>query len=178
MGDASVVKVQLPPAASALPAASLAAVVMVAVYFVLTVSGEAGVNVAVLLTTLTVPATAALPTVVLSEKLDVVREAFCIRSENVTAGVAEIDTSLEESPGVIAITVGAVISPPIDPSGLVLFSNARQPASAGIAATRIPRRTRRIRGRTVSVDGCVESIIAQRVCQSSTIGSGGFLEPE
>ena len=60
-GAAAVVKCQVKLAASALPAASFAAVVMVAVYCVLPARLAVGVNVAVLPLTFTVPVTSRRP---------------------------------------------------------------------------------------------------------------------
>src|SRR5258706_494824 len=78
-----VVKIQVKLAAIALPAASFAAVVMVAVYCVLPASAEVGANVAVLPLTFTVPVTAAPPEVVASRTLVVVSVEFVIASEKV-----------------------------------------------------------------------------------------------
>lgn len=109
-GAAPVVKLHDVLAASALPAASFAAVVTVAVYCVLPARPTLGVNVAVLPATDTVPATAAPPAVGTSVKLEVVNVAFVIGSENVTDAEVLSATPVAPLPGVLAMIVGAVTS--------------------------------------------------------------------
>jgi len=107
---ASVVKVQDAFAASAFPAISVAAVVMVAVYCVFNASAALGVNVAVLPATATVPATAVPPVVVRNRKLVAFSVLSCIGSENVTVGAVPIATLVAPLAGVLAAIVGGVAS--------------------------------------------------------------------
>jgi hypothetical protein len=106
----TVVKIQLKLAANALPAASAAAVVMVAVYCVLPARGVDGVNVAVLPLTFTVPATAVPPEVVATVKLAVLKVAFVIVSEKVADTGEFSATPVAAFAGEVADTVGGVIS--------------------------------------------------------------------
>jgi hypothetical protein len=106
----TVVKIQLKLAASALPAASAAAVVMVAVYCVLPARGVDGVNVAVLPLTFTVPATTVPPEVVTTVKLAVLKVAFVIASEKVADTGEFSATPVAAFAGEVADTVGGVIS--------------------------------------------------------------------
>ena len=96
-------------AASALPAASLAAVVMVPVYCVLPARSTDGLNVTVLPLMFTVPPTAA-PPAVASWTLAVVSEALLIDSENVAVYEALSATFVAPSAGDVADTVGGVVS--------------------------------------------------------------------
>jgi hypothetical protein len=105
-----VVKNQVKLAASALPAASAAAVVMVAVYWVLAARGTDGVNVAVLPLTFTVPATAVPPEVATTVKLAVFRVAFVIASENVADTGTFSATPVTAFAGEVTDTVGGVVS--------------------------------------------------------------------
>ena len=104
-----VAKNQVKSAASALPAASLAAVVMVAEYWVLAARGADGVNVAVLPLTFTVPATGAPPEVA-TVKLAGFSVAFVIASENVADIGASSATSVALFAGEVADTAGGVVS--------------------------------------------------------------------
>ena len=107
---AVVVKLQVKLTASALPAASLAAVVMVAVYCVLATREADGVNVAVLPLTFTVPVIGVAPEVVASLKLAVVSVELVIASEKV-ADTAEFSaTPAAAFAGFVADTVGGVVS--------------------------------------------------------------------
>ena len=103
-----VVKLQEKFAASALPAASFAAVVMVAVYCVLATRAADGVNVAVLPLTFTVPVIGVPPEA--SLKLAVVSVELVIDSEKV-ADTAEFSaTPAAAFAGFVADTVGGVVS--------------------------------------------------------------------
>lgn len=106
---AAVVRLQVKFATIALPAASFAAVVMVAVYCVPAARAAVGVNVAVLPLTLTVPATAA-PPVVASLTLAVVSEALVIASEKVADKEEFSATPVAPFAGEVADTVGGVVS--------------------------------------------------------------------
>jgi hypothetical protein len=106
---AAVVNVELKLAASALPAASFAAVVMVAVYCVIASRGAEGVNVAVLPLTFTVPGTAAPPEEV-TVKLAVLNVAFFIPSEKVADTGEFSATPVAAFAGEMADTVGGVVS--------------------------------------------------------------------
>jgi hypothetical protein len=88
----------------------LAAVVIVAVYWVVPLSAADGVNVAVLPLTLTVPLTAVPPEVVASVKLAVVSVEFVIGSENVADTGALSATPVAALAGEVADTVGGVVS--------------------------------------------------------------------
>ena len=111
MGVAAVVvKFQLKLARSALPAASFAAVVMVAVYCVLPARLAVGVKVAVLPLTFTVPVTAVPPEVVASLKLAVVSVELVIASENVADTEEFSATPVAAFAGDVADTVGGVVS--------------------------------------------------------------------
>jgi hypothetical protein len=107
---AAVAKVQLKLADIAFPAASLAPVEIVAVYWVLPARLTAGVNLAVFPLMLTVPLTGAPPEVVASVKLAVVNVEFVIASEK----VAEIEefsaTAVAAFAGDMETTVGGVVS--------------------------------------------------------------------
>ena len=105
-GAAPVVNCQEKLPVRGLLAASLAAVVMVAVYCVLPARGAAGVNVAVVPTTSTVPLTAAPPIVVASVKLAVVSVAFVIGSEKVAEIEEFVATPVAAFAGDVADTVG------------------------------------------------------------------------
>ena len=114
VSPATVVNVQVKLAAIAFPAASCAAVVMVAVYWVLLARLTDGVNVAavvgVLPLTFTLPATAAPPVVSTSLKLAVVSVEFLIASEK-TADIGDVNaTPLAPLNGETANTVGGVVS--------------------------------------------------------------------
>jgi len=100
----AVVKVQLKLAARALPAASFAAVVMVAVYWVLAARSAEGVNLAVLPLTLTVPVTA--PAGLASVKLAVVSVALVISLEKVADTEEFSATPVAALVGEVADTVG------------------------------------------------------------------------
>ena len=107
---AAVVKVELKMAANALPAASFAAVVMVAVYSVPAARAADGVNVAVLPLMFTPPLIAALPEVVIRVKLAVVNVALVIGLEKV-ADIEEFSaTPVATLAGAVADTVGGVVS--------------------------------------------------------------------
>jgi hypothetical protein len=134
-GAAAVVNCQLKLAASALPAASFAAAVMVAVYCVLPARGADGVNVAVLPLTFTVPVTAAPPIVVASVKLAVVSVASVIGSENVADTEEFVATPVAAFAGNVADTVGAGgggvslwLSPPPLPLQAATVSRTIRPA--------------------------------------------------
>lgn len=98
-----------------MPAASFAAVVIVAVYCVPALRVAEGVKLAVLPITLTLPPTTAPPALGAKVKLAVERLEFVIASEN----VAEIEefsaTPLAEFTGAVAETNGGVVSevPPV-----------------------------------------------------------------
>ena len=96
-------------AASALPAASLAAVVIVPVYCVLPARSTDGLNVTVLPLTLTVPATA-VPPAVASLMLAVLSVALVIASENVAVYEALSATPVAPLAGAVEDTVGGVVS--------------------------------------------------------------------
>ena len=95
--------------ASALPAASLAAVVMVAVYCVPAARDVDGVKVAVLPLTFTMPVTA-VPLVVASLTLAVVSVALVMASEKVADTVAFVATAVAAFAGEVKDTVGGVVS--------------------------------------------------------------------
>ena len=101
---------QLAFAASALPARSVAAVVIVAVYCVFAVSAAAGVTITVLPFTATVPAIRAPVPVRTSVTLAVVSVAFAIGSENVASTVGSSATDIAPSAGIVDVTVGATLS--------------------------------------------------------------------
>ena len=96
-------------AASALPAASFAAVVSVPVYCVLPARSTDGLNVTVLPLRLTVPPTVA-PPAVASLTLAVVSEALLIDSENVAMYEALSATFVAPLAGEVPVTVGGVVS--------------------------------------------------------------------
>jgi hypothetical protein len=106
---AAVVKFQLKFAASALPAASLAAAVMVAVYCVPAARDVDGVKVAAFPLTFTVPVTA-VPLVVASLTLAVVSVALVMASEKVAEIVAFVATAVAAFAGDVKDTVGGVVS--------------------------------------------------------------------
>jgi len=97
-------------AANAFPAESFAPVVMVPVYCVLSARLEAGLNVAVLPLTLTVPETAAPVDVAISRKLAVVRVELVIGSENVAETEEFVAMPVAAFDGDVATTVGGVVS--------------------------------------------------------------------
>ena len=107
---AAVVKVEVKLAASALPAASFAAVEIVALYCVPAARAAEGVNVAVLPLTFTMPATAARAVVVTSVKLAVVSVELVIGSEKVTDTEEFSATPVAPYPGEVADTVVGVVS--------------------------------------------------------------------
>jgi hypothetical protein len=102
--------------ASALPATSVTAVLMVIVYCVPDANAADGVNVAVLPVNATSPVTAgpaAAPAPALlsvTVTLAAVNDAVFIASENVTETVAFSATPVAPLVGVVAVTVGAVVS--------------------------------------------------------------------
>jgi hypothetical protein len=112
---APVVNFQVKSAASALPASSVAAVLMVALYCVVAVRLDVGVNVAVLPVSLMVPITAAPPAEGVSEKLAVFNVELFIGVEKV-ADTEEFSVTLlapfagdvEETVGGVALVVFAV----------------------------------------------------------------------
>jgi len=106
---AVVVKLQLKFVASALPAASLATVVMVAVYCVPAARDVDGVKVAVLPLTFTVPVTA-LPPLVASLTLAVVSVVLVMASEKVADIVSFVATAVAAFVGDVKDTVGGVVS--------------------------------------------------------------------
>ena len=93
----------------ALPAASCAAVVTVAVYCVPAARLTEGTNIAVVLLAITVPATAA-PPVRLKVKLEVFSEELLIASENVTAIDEFTNMPVAAFDGDVSETVGSVVS--------------------------------------------------------------------
>ena len=109
-GAAAVVKPQTKFIASALPAASFAAVVMAAVYRVLAISAADGWNVAVLPLTFTVPLTTVPPTVGARVKLAVVSVEFVIGLEKVADIEEFVATPVVPCAGDTADTVGGVVS--------------------------------------------------------------------
>jgi hypothetical protein len=106
--DVVVVKLQEKLATSALPAASLAAVVMVAVYCVLATRAADGVNVAVLPLTFTVPVIGVPPEA--SLKLAVVSVELVIASEKVALTEEVSATPVAALAGDVVDTVGGVVS--------------------------------------------------------------------
>ena len=104
-----VVKSQVKSAASALPAASFAAVVRVAVYCVLAARAADGVNVAVLPLTFTVPVTVA-PPVGFRVKLAVVSVEVVIPSEKVAETEEFSAMPVAAAAGDVEDTVGGVVS--------------------------------------------------------------------
>jgi hypothetical protein len=108
-GTAPVVKFQLKSAASALPAESVAPVVMVAVCGVIAANGAEGVKVAELLVATTVPVIGK-PACVASLKVPVVSVDFNMTSEKV-AVIAEFTAiSIAAFAGEVEDTVGGVVS--------------------------------------------------------------------
>ena len=105
-----VVKFQEKIAARGLPAASLAAVVMVAVYCMPATRGPDEVKVAVLPLTLTVPATGDPPVVVASLTLALLSVELFIGSEKVADTGVLGATPVAPMDGDVADTVGAVVS--------------------------------------------------------------------
>lgn len=108
-GVAAVVKFQVKFDVSGLPAASLAVVVMVAVYWVLPKRLADGTKVAVVPLTFTVPPTAP-PPVTRTKKLAVFTVEFVIASENTADTEAFKATSVAPLAGDLANTVGGVVS--------------------------------------------------------------------
>ena len=104
------VKIQLILAASALPDASFAPVLIVAVYCVLPARGAKGVNVAVLPLTFTVPVTGAPPVVVTSVKVAVVSVELVIVLEKVADTGEFCATPVAAAAGDVEVTVGGVVS--------------------------------------------------------------------
>ncbi len=107
---APVVNCQVKLAASALPAASFAAVVMVAVYCVPAARLPEGTNSAVVLLVLTVPLTAAPPAVGRRVKLAVLSVERVIASEKVTETEELNVTPVAALSGDVSDTVGGVVS--------------------------------------------------------------------
>jgi hypothetical protein len=108
-GTAPVVKFQVKLAASALPAESIAPVVMAAVYGVIASRGADGVKVAELLVALTVPAIGE-PACVVSLKVSLFNVGFNMTSEKVTV-IAEFTGMLIAAfAGEVRDTVGGVVS--------------------------------------------------------------------
>ena len=97
-------------AVSALPAASLAAVVTVAVYCVLAARLADGTNIAVLLLRFTAPVTAAPPAVRLRVKLAALSVESVIASEKVTDTEELSVTPVAAVAGNVEETVGGVVS--------------------------------------------------------------------
>ena len=128
---AVVVKLQVKLTASALPAASLAAVVIVAVYCVLATREADGVNVAVLPLTFTVPVTCVPPEVVASLKLAVVSVELVIASEKVADTEEFSATFAAAFAGLVEDTVGGVVSG----AAAVVKLQVKFPASAFPAAS-------------------------------------------
>ena len=110
VGGVVVVKLQVKLDASALPAASLASVRIIAVYCVLPTRFAEGVNVAVLPLTFTVPLTATSPEVVASLKVAVVNVELVIASEKVVDTEEFSATPVAVLVGEVADTVGGVVS--------------------------------------------------------------------
>ena len=108
-GASAVVKLQLKFAARALPATSLAAVVMVAVY-VLAARAADGKRVTVFPLTLTVPATGTPPGLVTKLTLEAFNVALFIGSENVAETWVLDATLVAPDAGEVAVTVGRVVS--------------------------------------------------------------------
>jgi hypothetical protein len=109
-GATAVVKVHAELAPSALPAASCAPVVIVAVYWVLPLRGADGVNVAVLPLMLTLPAVSAPPEVVARVKLPVVSVELVIASEKVADTEEFNATPVAAFAGEVEDTNGGVVS--------------------------------------------------------------------
>jgi hypothetical protein len=109
-GTGPVVKCQMKLATSALPAASFAVVVMVAVYSVLPARLPVGVNVAVVPVTFTVPVTGVPPLVVASVKLAVVSVELSIGSEKVADTEEFSVTPVALFAGDVEDTIGGVVS--------------------------------------------------------------------
>ena len=103
-------KAQLKATTRALPAASFAAVVMVAVYCVLPARVAKGENIAVLPLTFTVPVTVAPPAVGCRVKLAVLSVEFVIDSENAAKTEEFNTTPVAALAGDVADTVGGVVS--------------------------------------------------------------------
>lgn len=100
-------------ALSALPAASFAAVVIVAVYCVFAARLAEGVNCAVFPVMVTLPPTTVPPDVLTTVKLVDVSEVVVIASENV-AEIAEFNATPEAAfAGETDETVGGVVSDPL-----------------------------------------------------------------
>jgi hypothetical protein len=97
-------------AANALPAASLAAVVMVAVYCVLPARLAVGVNLAVLPLTLTVPAIVTLLALGRRVKLAVLSVEFVMASEKVAETEEFSAMPVAALAGDVEDTVGGVVS--------------------------------------------------------------------
>ena len=109
-GIAAVTKFHVKLAASALPAASFTPVVTVAVYGVLGSRLAEGVKVAVLLLTLTVPATTAPPVVATRVKLPMFTVELVIASEKVADIEEFVATPIAPFAGDTAETAGGVVS--------------------------------------------------------------------
>jgi hypothetical protein len=105
----AVVNVQETLAARAIPVASFAAVVIVAVYCVPATRLFVGLNSAVFPLTVTVPATGVPPDVVARRKLAAVRVEFVIASENVAETELFNATSFPAFAGIVEMTCGGVL---------------------------------------------------------------------
>jgi hypothetical protein len=127
---APVVKLQVLFAAKALPAASCAPVVIVAVYCVLGERAALGVNVAVLVESATVPLTLAPPEVATNVKLPVVMVEAFIASEKVADTAVFTDTPVAASAGEVEVTVGGVVSGKPVVKLQVLFAAKALPAAS------------------------------------------------
>ncbi len=127
-----VVKLHVKLLARALPAASLAAVVMTAEYVPAARAAD-GANVAVLPLTLTVPATGTPPGLVARVKLVVFSVALFIGSENVANTCVLRATFVAPTAGEVAVTVGRVVS-----DGATVKIQVKLDASALPAASRAP----------------------------------------
>jgi len=136
-GAAAVVNCQVKLAASALPAASLAVVEMVAVYRVLPARLAEGVNLAVLPLMLTAPGTAVPPAVCLRVKLAVLSVEFVIASEKLADTEEFSATPLAPLTGDVEDTVGGVVSGAAAVVNCQVKSDARALPAASFAAVAI-----------------------------------------
>ena len=109
-GAAAVVNCQLKSAPSVLPAASVTAASMVAVYWVLVERATDGVNVAVLPLTFTVPLITAPPEVLTRVKLPLFSVLLVIDSEKVADTEEFVATPVAAFAGDVADTIGGVVS--------------------------------------------------------------------
>jgi hypothetical protein len=128
-GAAPVVKFQVKLAASALPAASFAAVVMVAVYCVLAARLTEGTSIAVSPLTTTGPVIAVPPAEGLRVKLAAVSVEFVIDSEKVAETEAFGATPVAAFDGDVSDTVGGVVSGAEGTVGPAMF-----PSSTGVSS--------------------------------------------